>query len=69
MVVPVDGLILESQQLSADEAAMTGESDSMRKEPLKICIERRNEVEAEEGFKETNKDPHMLPSPLMMSGT
>ena len=69
MVVPVDGLVLESQQLSTNEAAMTGESDAMRKEPMKVCLERRIEVEAEEGFKEANKDPHMIPSPLMMSGT
>ena len=48
---------------------MTGESDAMRKEPLQVCLERRAELEAEEGFKESQKDSHSLPSPLMMSGT
>lgn len=69
LIIPVDGIVIESQQLSTNEAAMTGESDAMRKEPLGVCLERRQELESEEGFKESSKDAHSLPSPLMMSGT
>ena len=41
LIIPVDGIVIDSQQLSTNEAAMTGESDDMRKEPLQNCIDRR----------------------------
>lgn len=34
MAIPVDGLVIQATQLSVDEAAMTGESDEMKKEIL-----------------------------------
>jgi len=33
MQIPVDGLVLTGSQISADESAMTGESDEIRKAP------------------------------------
>jgi P-type E1-E2 ATPase len=43
MAVPVDGIVIQATQLSLDEAAMTGESDEMKKEILKICLQRLEE--------------------------
>lgn len=34
MKIPVDGLVLSATQLTCDEAAMTGESDEMRKDSV-----------------------------------
>ena len=69
VVVPVDGVLIESQQLSTNEAAMTGESDAMRKDILDSCLERKRELEEDEGGKPGKRDSHSLPSPLIMSGT
>ena len=41
MVIPVDGLVISCNQLTTNEAAMTGESDERRKETIDTCIERR----------------------------
>lgn len=40
MAVPVDGLVVQATQLSVDEAAMTGESDEMKKEIQAVCKTR-----------------------------
>jgi len=40
MAIPVDGIVISATQLSVDEAAMTGESDEMKKEILKVCLNR-----------------------------
>lgn len=40
MAIPVDGIVLNATQLGADEAAMTGESDEMKKEILSVCQQR-----------------------------
>jgi len=47
MAIPVDGLILQATQLSANEAAMTGESDDLKKDILRNCNNRREEKIAE----------------------
>ena len=70
LIVPVDGVLISSAQLSTNEAAMTGESDAMRKDTLEICLERREEYEREiQGSKNAKRDSNSLPSPLIMSGT
>lgn len=72
MNIPVDGLVLQSTQLAADESAMTGESDECKKDIFYFCNMRRDEKLAENiKFDETNKAEraHMLPSPLLLSGT
>jgi Ca2+-transporting ATPase len=40
-VIPVDGICVSSNQVMTNEAAMTGESDERRKEPLNKCQELR----------------------------
>lgn len=37
MAIPVDGVVINATQLGADESAMTGESDEMKKEILRVC--------------------------------
>lgn len=42
MEIPADGLVLEASDLTADESAMTGETDPIKKNVLSACIEKRN---------------------------
>ena len=43
MTIPVDGLVIVGTQLQANESAMTGESDELRKDTLEVCAQRREE--------------------------
>jgi magnesium-transporting ATPase (P-type) len=54
-----------------DEAAMTGESDEMKKEIFSSCYARMEEKKQENKGKEIDKmsAAHELPSPLVLSGT
>ena len=47
MSIPVDGLILSATQITANESAMTGESDELKKDILEYCNLRREEKELE----------------------
>jgi magnesium-transporting ATPase (P-type) len=72
MANPVDGLVIQATQLTVDEAAMTGESDEMKKDIMYFCKMRRDEKNAEggkvdEGAKMSRS--HEIPSPLLLSGT
>ena len=49
MAIPVDGIVLQATQLTVDEAAMTGESDEMKKETLPTCLSRLADKKEEEG--------------------
>lgn len=71
MAVPVDGIVMQATQLSVDEAAMTGESDEMKKEILKVCLNRLADKQGEAGKDGGNAmtKTHELPSPLLLSGT
>jgi len=69
-VVPVDGLCVKSNQINTNEAAMTGESDERRKEPLEVCKELHEKFLAENGGKKIDpNEAHTLPSPIILSGT
>lgn len=69
MVIPVDGLVISCNQLTTNEAAMTGESDERRKETIDTCLERRAE-KGDIDYKKIDKtESHALPSPLLLSGT
>lgn len=49
---------------------MTGESDELKKDTLENCKLRQEEKDAEYAYlKSNNKNPHDLPSPLILSGT
>lgn len=49
---------------------MTGESDLMPKDTLENCIARMETLNmAKQAQQNPNKNPHELPSPIIMSGT
>lgn len=48
MEVPVDGIIIKSSGVLSNEAAMTGESDEVKKESIDMCKQRQEEKEHEE---------------------
>ena len=70
-LVPVDGLIFMANEVTANEAAMTGESEERRKLPFEQCMKYKEEKEQEatNSGKEQEKSSHSLPSPVMLSGT
>jgi magnesium-transporting ATPase (P-type) len=69
MGIPVDSVIMNATQLSLDEAAMTGESDEMKKSILSTCVERMEDSLAQGGNKNSMLASHELPSPVVLSGT
>lgn len=72
MANPVDGIILQATQLTVDEAAMTGESDEMKKDIMHFCRMRRDEKNAEGNKMDAANAmsrAHEIPSPLLLSGT
>lgn len=38
MNIPVDGVIVHSSGVQTNEAAMTGESDELKKESIEMCL-------------------------------
>ena len=68
-VVPVDGICVKSNQMLTNEAAMTGESDERRKEPLAVCMSLREDALKDLEARKAAKDSHELPSPIILSGT
>lgn len=70
MAIPVDAILLRGSGVTCDESAMTGESVELKKDTLKGCLEKKDEFEADAGAKlESEKDPHAVPSPILLSGT
>jgi magnesium-transporting ATPase (P-type) len=68
MEVPADGVLLESNDITTDESAMTGEIDPIQKNILTACTGKLREV-LNENEGEKNEDKHAVPSPILMSGT
>jgi P-type E1-E2 ATPase len=70
MNIPVDGVVIRASGIQANEAAMTGESDELKKDTMDNCKARQVEKDAEyEYLKSDNKNHHDLPSPVVLSGT
>jgi len=44
MEIPADGLLLNANDVTTDESAMTGEIDPIHKNTLPACIKRKNEL-------------------------
>ena len=57
-ILPSDIILIEGNGIKMDESSLTGESDSLRKEPYEKCILMKNENSSSK-----------VPSPLMLSGT
>ena len=56
MIIPADGIVINSTNLKLDEASLTGESNLMRKESIETCLKMKN-------------DSGKYPSPMVFSGT
>ena len=56
MIIPADGIVIESSNLKLDEASLTGESNLMRKESIQNCLKIKG-------------DSGKYPSPMVFSGT
>lgn len=73
MYIPVDGLVLAANQLTVSEAAMTGESDELRKDTVPNCMHRYEDVQLDRKHDQKHvaneADKHEIPSPLLLSGT
>ncbi len=67
MGIPCDGYVIQSNELSSDESAMTGETDPIKKGNLQACIIKRNELK--ESGEANLQSPHAVPSPVLLSGT
>jgi len=67
MGIPCDGYVIQSNELSSDESAMTGETDPIKKGNLHTCIDKRNELK--ESGEANLSAPHKVPSPILLSGT
>ena len=50
MNIPVDGILIQGSGVTVSEAAMTGESDELKKEGLDSCKLRREEKDQENNF-------------------
>ena len=66
MEIPADGFLVKSSEITADESAMTGESDHLPKEAFDVCLQKQAEFEADGSEEKTH---HSVPSPLLLSGT
>jgi magnesium-transporting ATPase (P-type) len=70
MNIPVDGIVLKASGIQCNEAAMTGESDDLKKDTQDACKLRQEEKDAENAYhKDPKKSPHDIPTPVLLSGT
>jgi len=70
MNIPVDGIVIRSSGVTANESAMTGEPDELKKENYDVCRQRQEEKDAENAYaKNAHKGPHDIPTPVLLSGT
>lgn len=69
MLIPVDGIVISCNELTTNEAAMTGESDNRHKETFEDCRARMLEKGEVDISKIDKTESHSLPSPIMLSGT
>jgi magnesium-transporting ATPase (P-type) len=67
MEIPADGYVIEANELTTDESAMTGETDPVKKNTLAGCIKKRDQMIAN-GTRE-GCGHHDVPNCIIMSGT
>ena len=67
MDMPADGILIESNEISTDESAMTGETDPINKNVFKHCLRKKQHLE--QSGEKNLADKHEVPSPIVMSGT
>lgn len=54
MNIPVDGILIRASGVQSNEAAMTGESDELKKDSLENCKLRQQEKDAEYEYLKSN---------------
>ncbi|KRX11210.1 P-type ATPase, cytoplasmic domain N [Pseudocohnilembus persalinus] len=67
MEIPADGILIKASEVSTDESAMTGETDPIKKNTIKYCIQDRD-AKIKEGIKNAC-GKHEVSSPFMNAGT
>lgn len=67
MEIPADGFLIEANEISTDESAMTGETDPIHKNIYEKCLKKQQEI-IEHGEKNVS-GKHDVPSPIILSGT
>ena len=69
MAVPADCLLLLGNDVEAMEAAMTGESDNLKKKTVMECMMEKEEMGMVMETPDGKDHHHDVPSPLVLSGT
>ena len=71
MTIPADGLVILSNDLETVEAALTGESDNIKKQSMETCLEIKQSVfrERSDLLEDGGDHHHEIPSPVLLSGT
>ncbi len=71
MDIPVDGLIIEANEILCDESDLTGETEPMMKRTLKDCIQKKEEFLefSKEAKTKNSQNMHEIPSPIIFSGS
>lgn len=65
--IPADAILIEGKDIEMDEAAVTGESNTMKKVPYEECLTKIEHVKAHHA-EDLNKHT-AVPSPVLLSGT
>jgi len=63
MDIPTDCIVLNSSELTADESAMTGETDPVKKANMVECQRSVHDLSGQ------NFNNHDIPQPILFSGT
>lgn len=45
MEIPADGLLLEANEITTDESAMTGQAQHIKKNAVPMCIKKKKIIE------------------------
>lgn len=69
MAIPADCLLLLGNDVEAMEAAMTGESDNLKKKTVLECLADKEEMTGQLETPDGKDHHHDVPSPLLLSGT
>jgi magnesium-transporting ATPase (P-type) len=67
MEVPADCILIEANEITADESAMTGEPDPIPKNTYEQCKSKMKEIE--ECGNKNSSQKHDVPCPILFSGT